>query len=1031
MQISAQMKPINLTCEYLTNPIGLDTPKPRLSWMLESNRRGEVQTAYQILATSDGNPLWDSGKVASNQSTQIEYGGKPLRSGQRVTWNVRVWDRDGKTTESQPASWEMALLEPSDWKAKWIGGERDPLRTMTLDGAKWIWTNEPGVDATKDAPQGERFFRRTIDIPTGKITSARMRVGVDNHATISLNGKEIGRRENSWWQAETLDLLPALRPGKNSIDITATNDDKGPAGLIARIEIVPESGEKLVITTDDHWQAGTSAQQIDKSAKVIADLHGGPWGQIKTSPPGEPAPLLRKSFNLKSNVKRARAYVCGLGYYELFLNGSKVGDHMLDPGYTNYDKRTLYVTYDVTKQLKSGENAIGAILGSGWYDCHTPAEWHFDRAPWRGIPKLLAQLEVEYDDGSREVIATDNSWKRSTGAITYDSIYGGENYDARLEKNGWDTAGYDDSQWRAVNVMEAPKGILAAQEMPPIRIMQTIKPVKLTEPKPGVFVFDLGQNFAGVPELSVNGPAGTTVIMRCGERLHPDGTLDADDIGTFVKRHGTWQQFQEDHYTLKGGGTETWHPRFTYHGFQYVEVTGFPGQPTLDNLRGLVMHTDVQPVGSFECSNDLLNKIATCAKWSYLSNLMSIPTDCPHREKNGWTGDAHLACEQALYTFNSASVYKKWINDMQDAMHDNGDLPGIVPTGEWGYTLGPAWDSALLLIPTYLNEYDGDTRILTSHYAAMKKYVDFLSSRTNDHIVHGAPLGDWAPFHDKTNTDYVTTAYYLQDAQIVSRIAKMLGNDADAKKYADLAEQISAALNKTFFDPKTGNYAEGTQTAQACALVFGFAPKLEREHVFDNLVKAVEKRNKHLDTGILGAKWVMQALLDHGRADIGYKIATQTDLPSWGNWIKQGATTLWENWDGSASRIHIMYGDVVAWFYKALAGIQADPASPGFEHFFLRPNVVGDLTDVKAHHQTMHGTIAVEWKRDGDKLRLELEIPANTSATLTLPTTDPKSVTEGGKSVDQVEGVEAKGSTAGHPNFELQSGSYSFECRLK
>jgi alpha-L-rhamnosidase len=579
--------------------------------------------------------------------------------------------------------------------------------------------------------------------------------------------------------------------------------------------------------------------------------------------------------------------------------------------------------------------------------------------------------------------------------------------------------------------MDAPRGKLVAQQMPPIRITQTIKPVKVTEPKPGVFVFDMGQNFAGLPELIVNGPAGTTVKLRCGERLFPDGNLDADDIGTFVKRHGTWQQFQEDHYTLKGGGTETWHPRFTYHGYQYVEVTGFPGKPTLDNLRGLVMHSDVEPAGSFECSNELFNKIVHGAKWAYLSNLMSIPTDCPHREKNGWTGDAHLACEQGLYTFNGAPVYTKWINDVQDAMHDNGDLPGIVPTGEWGYTLGPAWDSAFLLIPHYLYEYNGDTRILTSHYPAMKKYVDFLSSRTSDHLVHGAPLGDWAPFHDKTNTDYVTSAYYFRDAQIVSQIAKMMGNDEDAKKYAELAEQIKAAINKTFFDAKTGNYAEGTQTAEACALFFHLAPKGEETRIFENLVKKIGERKNHLDCGILGAKWIMQVLLDHGRADLGYAIATQTDLPSWGHWIEQGATTLWENWDGSASRNHIMYGDVVAWFFKALAGIQADPASPGFEHFFLRPNVVGELTHVKAEHQTMHGTILSEWERKGGKLQLHIKVPANTSATLTLPTTDAKSVTEGGKAIAQAKGIGAKEASNGRPNYELGSGEYHIECSIK
>jgi alpha-L-rhamnosidase len=439
------------------------------------------------------------------------------------------------------------------------------------------------------------------------------------------------------------------------------------------------------------------------------------------------------------------------------------------------------------------------------------------------------------------------------------------------------------------------------------------------------------------------------------------------------------------------------------------------------------MHTDVAPAGEFECSNPLLNKITTAARWAYLSNLMGIPTDCPHREKNGWTGDAHLACEQGLFTFNGASVYTKWINDVNDAMRDDGDLAAIIPTGGWGYTLGAAWDSALLLIPDYLHEYNGDNRILTSHYPAMKKYVDFLTSKAADHIVN-APLGDWAPFEAKTSTELTTTAYYFRDAQIVSQIAKMMGNEADAAKYAELAEQIKSAINKKFFDPRTGNYAEGTQTAQACALFFHLAPEAEARRVFDNLVTKINQRKQHLDCGILGAKWIMQVLLDHGRADLGYAIATQTDLPSWGHWIEQGATTLWENWDGSASRNHIMYGDVVAWFFKALAGIQADPAAPGFSHFFLRPHLVGDLTHVKGEHQTMHGTILSEWNLKNSVLSLHIKVPANTSATLTLPATDANSVKESGRPAADAEGVKAKGVENGHPVYELESGDYTFEC---
>ena len=446
---SQGLVPRCLRCEYLDNPLGIDTPSPRLSWIVESDRRAQRQTAYQILVASSEAKLkvgqadvWDSGKVASDETSPVYYGGQPLESGRSYSWAVRVWDKDGQGVVSRMARWEMGLLHPDDWKAEWIGRTTDP----------------------------------------------------------------------------------------NS----------------------------------------------------------------------NPAPLLRHVFRLDAGIKQARVAVCGLGYYELYLNGRRVGDHVLDPGYTRYDRRLLYVTYDVTGLLKRGPNAVGVILGNGWYNVHTKAVWNFHEAPWRSAPKLLLQLSVEYTDGRRETIVTDGSWRCSTGPILFDSIYGGETYDARLEKAGWTTAGYDDSGWQQAKVVAAPQGKLAAQTMPPIKAAELIKPKRVTEPKPGVFVFDVGQNLAGFAELSVCGPAGTKVQMRYGERLFADGMLDTRDIEQHVKNLGKEQAFQTDTYILKGSGKETWHSRFTYHGFQYVEVTGFPGRPTRDNLCAKFIHSAVPPAGLFE-----------------------------------------------------------------------------------------------------------------------------------------------------------------------------------------------------------------------------------------------------------------------------------------------------------------------------------------------------------------------------------------------------------------------------------------------
>lgn len=410
----------------------------------------------------------------------------------------------------------------------------------------------------------------------------------------------------------------------------------------------------------------------------------GEWIARTTSLDELPAPHFRKELVLDGEIKKARAYICGLGYHELSINGKKVGDHLLDPGFTRYDRRILYVAHDVTSLVRTGANAVGVILGNGWFNGQTKAVWNFHEAPWREAPKLLLSLVIEYTDGRKLVVGSDGSWKTGTGPIVFNSIYGGENYDARLEVPGWDQPGFNDSAWQPVKVVSAPKGRLSAQTMPPIREKQVIKPVKMTEPKPGVFIFDMGQNFSGVTELKVSGPAGTTVTMRHGERLSPDGSLDTRDMEQHVKRMGKEQPHQTGNYTLKGGGPETWRARFTYYGFQYVEITGFPGKPTLDSLSGVYFHTDVPVAGNFECSNPLLNKIWQAARWAYLSNLQGIPTDCPHREKNGWTGDAHLAAEQAIFNFMPAGIYTKWVNDLGDEQKPTGQLPGIVPSAGWG-----------------------------------------------------------------------------------------------------------------------------------------------------------------------------------------------------------------------------------------------------------------------------------------------------------------------------------------------------------
>ena len=868
-----------LRCEYLDNPLGIDTPQPRLSWIITSRERGVKQAAYQILVAGseaalkkNQGELWDSGKVTSDDTAQICYAGQPLVSRQQAFWKVRVWDQAGAVSESKLAGWEMGLLRPSDWGAKWIA--------------------------------------RTTD----------------------------------------------------------TNSN--------------------------------------------------------------PAPLLRRAFNLDGKIKQARAYICGLGYYELYLNGGKVGDHLLDPGYTRYDRRALYVTYDVTDQLKRGANAVGVILGNGWFNCHTKAVWNFHEAPWRAAPKLLLHLRVDYTDGRSENIVSDESWQCSTGPIVFDSIYGGETYDARQEQSGWASAGFDASGWESGKLVEAPGGKLAAQMMPAIKVHEVLKPVKITEPKPGVFIVDVGQNLAGMAELRVKGPAGTRVQMRYGERLFPDGTLDTRDMEQHVKKLGKEQQHQTDTYVLKGGGREErYASRFTYHGFQYIEVTGFPGKPTLDNFRARFIHSAVPRAGEFTCSNPMLNRIQRAADWAFLSNLQGIPTDCPHREKNGWTGDAHLACEQAQFNFFPAPVHQKWINDLGDEQKPTGALPGIVPTSGWGYAFGsgPAWDSAFLLIPYYQYLYYGDTENFRRHYDGMKRYVDYLTSRAKDGIVK-IGLNDWAPWKTKTEAGITDTAYYYVDAKIVALAAELLGKKEDARKYTELAASIRSAFNQKFYHSDTALYDNGSQTALSCAHYQGLVEPENQARVLANLIAAVEKANNHVDTGILGTKYVLNTLLENGRADVAYRMIAQQDEPSWGWWLAQGATTLWEQWNGTESRNHIMFGDVSAWFYKALAGIQPDPESPGFKHFYVTPQVVGDLTSARGEYDSIRGRIVSDWRVVNGQFHLRVVVPANTTATVTLPIA--KDVLEKSRPVAQRRAVQLLRSESGRTVVETTSGEYLFSGSL-
>lgn len=880
----------NLTCNYLENPLGVETQHPRLSWMLSSDGSARYQTAYRLIVAStmenldnDNGDLWDSGKVESDQSVFIPYDGIPLSSGQECYWKVCIWDQDGNQSPwSQPGYWEMGFLSDKDWQGKWIALHPYPV-------------NMAGVK--------------------------------------------------------------------------------------------------------DEW----------------------------------PAPMLRRSFSLDKDIKKARVYISGLGYYELSINGEKVGDQVLAPSFTSYDKTVLYQTFDVTNALQKGENAVGVVLGNGWYNCSTQEVWLFKQASWRSHPKLLFQMHIEYKDGDRQVIVSDTNWRGTTGPIVYDSLRNGETYDARLEIDGWTQPGFDDQSWENARITRPPGGVLRSQQMTPIRVTQTIKPISLKEVRKGVWVYDLGQSISGWAKIRVSGQAGTEIVLKYSENLAEDGDIDPSNIDIFVKSG----EFQTDRYILKGEGIEEWEPRFTYHGFRYVQMTGFDGVPTLDNLEGRVVHTDFEVRGEFECSNELFNTIQKCSRWSTLTNYHGMPTDCPHREKNGWTGDAALSAEQTILNFHPGTTYTKWLKDFIDAQRPNGQLPGIIPTGGWGYNWGsgPAWDSAIILITWNVYLYYGDTSILKDMYDSMKKYVDYIAYMANDHIVEFG-LGDWCPpraegyTHNSCPTAITDTAYYYIDTYILSKVASILNKEEDAQCYAKLAQDIRQAFRDKFVDIDAGEVTGNSQTALACVLYQGLVDREEASGILVTLEDEIKRYDYHLDCGILGTKYIMHALTEYERSDLAYAMANQTTYPSWGHWIAQGATTLWEDWDGVGSRNHHMYGDISAWFYKGLAGINPDPEKPGFKHIIIKPNPVGDLKWVNAWHQSMYGKILSNWSLDNDQFNLQVSIPPNTTATVHLPTKDKDGIKVNGQDINQVHGIRIIDSTDRRVVVSIGSGEYSFTIKM-
>ncbi|MCD6331922.1 MAG: family 78 glycoside hydrolase catalytic domain [Bacteroidales bacterium] len=785
--------------------------------------------------------------------------------------------------------------------------------------------------------------------------------------------------------------------------------------------------------------------------EVLSDVDAFVTGKISEEvqniTPEARSPLFRHEFRVEKKVHRARLFIAGLGLYELRLNGKKVGDHVLVPSRTDFRKRILYDTYDITSELNLGVNALGIMLGNGWFNGQKKY-WGW-QMQWYGSPRVILQLDIEYTDGSKSRVVTNSSWKSSWGPITFNCLFDGEHYDARLEQEGWDKPGFDDRDWSPANVVPSPGGKLSSSMHEPELVTQIIKPISVNEPRPDTFVFDLGQNIAGWVRLTVQGHAGTEVILRFAEQIHPDGMIDPSSSRAAL---------QEDHYILKGRGTEVFEPRFTYHGFRYVEVTGYPGTPGLETIEGRFVHTAVAPAGSFTCSNDLINRIHMCMVQSQRCNIqMGVPTDDTQRpERQGWGADALMSAQEAMLNMNMARVYTKWFRDYRDQQDARGRIGFIVPRA--GIKEDMVWSSSFVIMPWYQYIYYGDTAVLEENYDAILRYMNYLAGQglsdikpikkgesnpffgeeiLEPHLIGYLQQSQWGDhlslaegYHSRSGLPLsISTAFYYHDVQIMEKIASVLGKKEHAAKFHFLAGKIRNAFNNKFLNKEDGYYDDRSQAAQTWPLFFGMVPKEFEKSVMNTLIKdIVEIHNGHPTTGYMGTKYLVDLLTEKGREDLVWNMVLKTDFPSWGYFLRDGRTTIPEKWTGGGSQNHVVLGAAIdPWFYNVLAGINPDERFPGFKKFIIKPFIPdNDLDWVTATVHTIHGTISSSWKKKPGGLILEVKVPANTTATVHLPMSSGAVITESGKPVSQAKGIKFLASEDDEFVFEVQSGSYSF-----
>jgi alpha-L-rhamnosidase len=1058
--------PIDLKTEFLENPLGIDVRQPRLSWRLQAkqeNARGLRQSGYQIqaasspelLAAGDVN-LWDSGKVISDETIGIVYAVTTLASRDRCHWRVRVWDQDGEPSAwSQPVLWTMGLLDSSDWQAQWIADPVAVKRKIELPRYGWLNVPSQNADVPPDDPaisQRAKATEHGLDEPVWLEIDLRKVQTID--AVVFHPTRELERYPNEPSHVFPLRfrILAAATADwaqpKVVVDRTAT-DEPDPERKSVTYPFDPTNARfirvqftKLRQIRMDHYGAALAEIEVHSDGKNIArggvvrssrTMKGAPWspgylvdgqsqpveGNFREFKPV----MLRKEFSIRPDIVRATAYVTAKGIYEFRLNGRPAGDgRMLAPEWTDYRHRIQYQTYDITSFIQEGRNAVGVVLSPGWYAGQLGISPPLHRFTYGNFPQLLAQIEVEYADGTRDTIVTDDSWQSSDeGPYVYSDFLDGQTYDARREMPGWDRDGFGHDDWHAVvanpvdtdwlwwngrtgetelRTREATDPRLVAQMNEPIRVVRELKPVAIREPKPDVFVFDLGQNIAGWCRLKLQAPSGATVRLRHVEVLQPDGMVYTSNLRTAQA---------VDTYIARGSGEEGFEPQMTHHGFRYVEVTGLANRPQLDDLAGCVVRSSAPTVGTFESSDPMLNRIMEAMRWTIEDNMLCVPTDCPQRdERMGWGGDAQFAAPAASYFLGMGRFYRKWVTDIRDGQFDDGRFPHLAPKVQ-SNAFGPGWSDAGVTVPWLVYVNEGDRGLLREQFDAARRWVDYVQAANPDGVYRNQRGGDWGDWLNgdtlllegwptqggSVPNDLWATAIWAHSTDLVAKMAEVLGDRDAAKSYRARHDAIKAAFQHEFLTAD-GRLTGDTQAGYALALFYHLIDFPLREKTLTRLKESVARRGGHPTAGITAIRPLFEALSENGLHDLACRMIALRTPPSFASMIEHGGTTIWERWDGYIegrgfghpkmnSFNHPALASVAAWVWRHVVGIQADERRPGFKHYFIAPKLSGDLTWMKASYDSVRGRIECDYEINDGEFALQVTVPPNTTATVTLP----------------------------------------------